>query len=80
MFKGKNLSDSGGRHYGAPMTRTSFQCPKCGFGDYEVGHLVAESDIYCVVCLEEQGRQIRVECWEEGEGAQARLREGLVVA
>jgi hypothetical protein len=33
-----------------------------------------------VVCLEERGRQIRVECWEDGEGAQARLREGLVVA
>jgi hypothetical protein len=57
-----------------------FQCPECGFGDHEVGHLVAEADIYCVVCLEEQGRQIRVEYWVEGEGAQARLREGLVVA
>ena len=20
-----------------------FQCPKCGFGDHEVGHLVAET-------------------------------------
>jgi hypothetical protein len=57
-----------------------FQCPECGFGDYEVGHLVAENDFYCVVCLEEQGRQIRIQCWVEGEGAQARLREGLVVA
>ena len=62
------------------MELLRFQCPECGFGDYEVGHLVAETEIYCVVCLEEQGRQIRVECWEEGEGAQARLREGLVVA
>ena len=57
-----------------------FQCPECGFGEHEAGQLVAVTDIYCVVCLEEQGRQIRVECWEEGEGAQARLREGLVVA
>ena len=57
-----------------------FQCPKCGFGDYEVGHLVTEADVYCVVCLEEQGRLIRVECWEEGEGVHARLREGVVVA
>ena len=29
-----------------------FQCPECGFGDYEVGHLVAENEIYCIVCLE----------------------------
>ena len=61
------------------MARVRFQCPECGFGDHEVGHLAAEDDV-CIVCLEEQGRQIRVECWEEGEGAQARLREGLVVA
>jgi hypothetical protein len=54
-----------------------FQCPECGFGDYEVGHLVAEASIYCVVCLEEQGRQIRVWRWEQGEGTQARLRSGL---
>jgi hypothetical protein len=57
-----------------------FQCPDCGLGDYETGHLVAAVEVHCVVCLEEQGRQIRVECWTEGEGAQARLREGLVVA
>jgi hypothetical protein len=54
-----------------------FQCSECGFGDHEVGYLVAEAEIYCVVCLEEQGRQIRVECWEEGEGIQACLREAL---
>ena len=57
-----------------------FQCPECGFGDHEVGHLAPETEIYCIVCLEEQGQQIRVHCWEEGEGVQARLREGLVVA
>jgi hypothetical protein len=62
----------------ARMALLRFQCPECGSGDHEVGPLVAETDIYCVVCLEEEGRQIRVECWEEG--AQARLREGLVVA
>ena len=62
------------------MAHIRFQCPECGFGDHEVGHLVTEVDIYCIVCFEEQGRQIFVDCWEEGEGAQARLREGLVVA
>lgn len=45
-----------------------FQCPECGFGDYEVGHLVACTEIYGVVCLGEQGRKIRVERWEEGGG------------
>jgi hypothetical protein len=25
-----------------------FQCPECGFGDYEVGHLLAENEIYCL--------------------------------
>jgi len=53
------------------------ECPKCGFGDHELGYLASKSDVYCVVCLEEQGRQIRVECWEEGEGIQARWREAL---
>jgi hypothetical protein len=61
------------------MAAIRFQCPECGFRDHEVSHLVAESEVYCIVCLEEQGRRIRVECWEEGEGVQARLREGLVV-
>ena len=62
------------------MALIHFQCPECGLGDHEVGHISGDADGYCVVCLEEQGRQIRVECWEEGEGDQARLREGLVVA
>ena len=57
-----------------------FQCPECGFGDYEVGHLVAEDEVYCIVCLEEEGRRIRVRRWEDGEPVQARLREGLVTA
>jgi hypothetical protein len=36
-------------------------------GDREVCHVVAETEVYCVVCSEEQGRQIRIESWEEGE-------------
>ena len=57
-----------------------FQCPECGMGDQEVGHLVTEAEMYCVVCLEEQNRQIRIQWWEEVEGSQARLRAGLVAA
>jgi hypothetical protein len=55
-----------------------FQCPECGMGDLEVGPM-AETEIHCVVCLEEHGRVIRVHCWEE-EVDQARLREGLLAA
>ena len=42
-----------------------FQCPECGFGDHEVGHLTAEIETYCVVCLEEDGRLIRLHRWAE---------------
>jgi hypothetical protein len=55
-----------------------FQCPECGMGDYEVGHLVAEPVEHCVVCLEEQGRLIRLECWQKLP--QARLRDLPVAA
>jgi hypothetical protein len=60
------------------MAIVHFQCPNCGFGDYEVGHLVTEADTYCVVCLEsEEGRQVRVFSWTEPKLDQARLREAL---
>ena len=55
------------------MAMLRFQCPECGMGDHEIG-LLAETDIHCVVCLEEGGRLIRVHCWIE-EDAQALLRE-----
>jgi hypothetical protein len=42
-----------------------FQCPECDFGDHEVGHLTAEIEIYCLVCLEADGRLIRLHRWEE---------------
>ena len=58
-----------------PMMR--FQCPECGMGDYEVGHLVADPVEDRVVCLDEHGRLIRLECWQE---PQARLRDLLVAA
>jgi hypothetical protein len=59
------------------MAIIHFQCPDCGFGDYEVGHLVTEANTYCVVCLEEEGRWVRVYSWTEPEPDQARLREAL---
>ena len=60
------------------MAQNRFQCPECEMGDHEVGPM-AETEIYCIVCLEEHGRAIRLHCWEE-EPAQARLREGLLAA
>ena len=63
------------------MDTMRFECPECGFGDHEVGHLVREVDLHCVVCLDEQGRLVRLHCWEdESEPAQARLRGDLVLA
>ena len=56
------------------MATIRFQCPECDFGDFEVGHLMTETEVHCIVCLEEQGREIRVECWEEEDPTQARLR------
>ena len=53
---------------------TRFQCSNCGMGDAELGHLMDEADVQCLVCLEELGRLIRIERWEEGERDQARLR------
>lgn len=62
------------------MAMLRFQCPECGMGDHEIGPL-AETEIHCVVCFEEQGRLIHLHCWEEEiEPAQARLREGLLAA
>jgi hypothetical protein len=60
------------------MAIMRFQCPECGMGDYEVGHLVAEPLEHCVVCLDEHGRLIRLACWEEP--SQARLRDLPVAA
>ena len=52
--------------------------PECGMGDHEIGPM-AETEVHCVICLEAQGRLIRLHCWVE-EPAQARLREGLLAA
>jgi hypothetical protein len=40
----------------------------------------ADETEICCICLKEQGRQIRVECWKGGEWDPCLLREGLVAA
>jgi hypothetical protein len=67
------------------MTQTreacwQFQCPECGFGDGEFGYLLSADEVYCVVCLEEEGRAVRLHRWQTAELYQARLRGGLVAA
>jgi hypothetical protein len=51
-----------------------FQCPDCGLGDYEVGQLTHDTEVYCIVCHEENGRIVRLQRWEEAETAHARFR------
>jgi hypothetical protein len=47
-------------------------------GDHEAGHLVDMNDEHCLICLEEDGLQIRLERWSE-EPVQARFRGTLTV-
>jgi hypothetical protein len=60
------------------MGMLRFHRPECGMGDFEIGPMPV-TEIHCVVCLEEEGRHVRLHCWEE-EADHARLREGLVAA
>jgi hypothetical protein len=60
------------------MPTIRFHCPECSFGDREVGHLTAGDEMHCIVCLEEEGRLIRLHWGEkEEEPVQARLRDAL---
>ncbi len=53
-----------------------FHCPECGLGDGELGHLLTASEIHCIVCLEEDDREVRLQRWLP-DGDQARLRDDL---
>jgi hypothetical protein len=44
-----------------------FQCPECGMGDFELGHLAEDQKLFCEVCLEEEGRLILLERWPADE-------------
>ena len=43
----------------------SFQCPECGFGHQEIGHLAADQEIHCFVCMDEDGRYVRLQRWTQ---------------
>ena len=66
--------DSGATVKRGAMAILRFECPECGLGDYEVGDLTSEGDVYCVVCIEEARRFIRLKRWDQEETAQALLR------
>jgi len=57
-----------------------FHCPECGFGDREFGYLLADDELHCLVCIEEDGREVRLHRWLAEEADQARLRGALVAA
>lgn len=57
-----------------------FHCPKCGFGDREFGYLLADEEVYCTVCLEEEGTTVTLRRWLTQPTGQARLREAREAA
>jgi hypothetical protein len=61
----------------ANFPESRFQCPRCGLGDFEVGHLVRPDEPFCLVCQEEDDEVVRLERWEQPEPAQARFRVAL---
>jgi hypothetical protein len=56
-----------------------FQCPECGMGDFELGHLADDQQFFCEICLPEESRLIFLERWpaEKQTPAYARFRPGL---
>jgi hypothetical protein len=55
-----------------------FPMPDCGVGDFELGYLADDQDVYCEVCLEENRRLVRPHRWLPTEQPHhARFRIGL---
>jgi hypothetical protein len=52
-----------------------FRCVECGFGDGDFGHLLADGEIHCFVCLEETGTLVKLRRWVADEAIQARFRD-----
>jgi hypothetical protein len=58
-----------------------FCCPECGFSDEELGHLLGDHELYCIVCLEEaDGPLVRLQRWlvVEGDDNQPQASGGFV--
>jgi hypothetical protein len=56
-----------------------FQCPECGMGDFELGCLADDQQLFCEVCVEEGRGLIRLARWPADEeiSAYALFRPGL---
>jgi hypothetical protein len=56
-----------------------FHCPECATGDFELGCLADDQQLFCEVCLEGHGRLIRLSRWPAEEQApnQVLLRPDL---
>jgi hypothetical protein len=46
-----------------------FHCLECATGDFELGCLADDRQLFCEVCLEEGGRLIRLKRWPAEEQA-----------
>ncbi|HYZ25080.1 MAG TPA: hypothetical protein VE690_23305, partial [Rhodopila sp.] len=51
-----------------------FRCPECGFGHRELGHLLPDEEIYCVVCEDETRRHVKLLRWLTEEAADPTTR------
>ena len=40
-----------------------YACPECGMTDDELGHLAADDEIHCMVCLIDDSRHVVLRRW-----------------
>ena len=57
-----------------------FHCPECGFGDREFGYLLPDDELHCLICIEADGREVRLHRWLAEDVGQARLCGSLIEA
>jgi hypothetical protein len=57
-----------------------FQCPECGMGDFELGCLADDQQLFCEACPEEDGRLIRLQRCPTEEPTPAYARFGSRMA
>ena len=41
----------------------AFRCPECGFDHEAMGWLAQDHEIYCEVCQQDSGRQVKLQRW-----------------
>jgi hypothetical protein len=43
--------------------RWRFECPECQFDHEEAGRLATDAEVYCGMCAEDCGRDVRLRRW-----------------